>query len=179
MRAISVFLAVAVALVALGCGDNDDSASAGTGGSTGSGGTGASSGAAGTNADRCRESCEAYAQCEGFPLSGCAGTISCDGWPANNWREEVASAYLQCLKECPNNPEECSDAAFDAAGASRTIDNEYASACEEKRAACTGSFRNDTCGEESLYLESAVESALACLNEPCTMVSNCVDAVFE
>jgi hypothetical protein len=71
------------------------------------------------------------------------------------------------------------EVAFATAGKRRAIDTEYATACALKESACGGSFKNDTCGEETLYLDSIVEAALGCLERPCEMVVDCVDAAFQ
>jgi len=155
------------------------SACSGNGGDGTTSAAGGAAGAGDSGASRCLESCQADARCQGFPASGCTGSIACHGWPGDAWRGEVADAYLACLHSCPSDPEACSNAAFDAAGAPRSVDTAYASACESKRASCAGSFPNDACGEQSLYLETAVASAMACLDQPCAMAAACIDAAFE
>jgi hypothetical protein len=128
--------------------------------------------------DSCRKSCEAFATCNGFPLSGCVGpSISCNGWPSTLWREEVLRAYMSCVASCPTASAGCETQAFAAAGAARAIDTAYSTACLAKKMECTMG-RNNTCGEESLYVESAVAAALACLDQPCDQVDSCVDVAF-
>lgn len=128
-------------------------------------------------ADICRENCEAFATCEGFPLSGCEGSIFCNGWPSTLWRKEVLTAFMACTESCPADPTACSTQAFTAAGGPRAIDTSYATACLAKQTECSG-MKNNTCGEESLYIESAVASALACLDQPCAQVDSCIDEAF-
>jgi hypothetical protein len=130
-------------------------------------------------AERCHASCQIVAVCEGYPLSGCDGPTSCDGFPARTWREDVANDFFFCQAQCPKDPETCAKKAFATAKKPRAIDTKYAAACALKESACNGSFKNDTCGEETLYLESIVEAALACLDRPCEIVADCVDAAFQ
>jgi hypothetical protein len=129
--------------------------------------------------ERCRTSCEADAMCQGATTSGCTTVNTCHGWPGKAWRQEVADAYLRCQQGCPKDPSACSAAAIAAAGAARPADTDYADACAMKKSKCAGSFRNDTCGEQTLYEASAVATARACLDQECAMVAGCVDAAFE
>lgn len=164
-----VWLAI-LGLVLVGCPDEDKNESENQGGAAGR--------VAVAVADRCRTSCETLAECDGFPLSGCAGDIDCHGWPGEAWREEVANAYLECQRTCPTDPDACSKAAFAAAGTVRAVDTTYAEACEKKRASCS-SFQNNICGEETLYEESAVVSARSCLDMPCESVGFCIEKHFK
>jgi hypothetical protein len=140
-------------------------------------GTGAMAGNPGDGGDICREDCETFADCQGFPLSGCAGDIYCGGWPSELWRPEVLAAYQACQRSCPADPEACPRAAFAAAGAPRAIDSQYSDACRAKEVEC--SLPNNVCGEESLYVESAVANALPCVSQTeCFRIDSCVDQAF-
>lgn len=130
------------------------------------------------NKDPCLASCETVAHCQGFPLSGCEGEISCSRWPAANWRSEVSSAYLACQKRCPTDLESCNKVAFDVAGPARAIDMQYATACAAKKSACKAA-RNDVCGGQTLYREATVTEALACFDRSCEEFEACIDALFE
>ena len=146
------------------------------------GGSGAITGTPGSGLVACRDVCEAFARCKGISSSECAAASTpCGEAPVNLWRDEVASAYIDCAKGCPTDAEECATAAFAAVGDRRAIDDEYSSACFEKRMACAStpvSFRDDLCLQASIYLESVVATALACLDEPCTTVPKCLDVAF-
>lgn len=92
---------------------------------------------------------------------------------------EYPNAYSECIKQCPKDAKDCASAAFDAAGAARAVDEAYADACAKKRESCSDTFKNDTCEEAPLYVESAVKSAMACLELPCEQVAACVDTALE
>lgn len=176
---------ILLAIVVAGCSTGGSSAE-GTVNGQPMAGTSTVTGGTGASVDVCREDCETFANCQGFPLSGCAGSISCGGWPSDLWRKEVLTAYQNCQRTCPADPETCIQAAFAAAGDPRAIDSEYSSACAAKTTECERSglvtLDNNTCGDESLYVDSAVAKALACLTDAqpdCIGIGSCVDEAFD
>lgn len=136
--------------------------------------SGGSAGGASTNTSSCEAAC---AHCAADPCADCAAY-------SDRFRDEYEAALYSCV----NNADACSSSVWETcagqavqAVGTRSIDEDYASACMSKRSSCESegvSIVDDYCFSQFLS-PTWVDRAQQCLTQSCIDALTCLNGIFK